>query len=178
MTTIALPNGPTKADISFLSALVGAGEGDVVLDLSAVTQPTMIAIEALARLALAARHHGRRLTIHGARPELRELATLVGLETFLEPSTPAAGDTDQTALAEAPLQATRKAGEGTVNARPGRTTERRAGTGATDRKAEEATSLKPRRAGGAGSLQVGREPEEREQPLRVEEVGHPGDAAV
>jgi ABC-type transporter Mla MlaB component len=43
-----------------------------------------VAVDALARLELAARRHGCRVTLRGAGPELKELIELVGLrELFL-----------------------------------------------------------------------------------------------
>ncbi|BCY11656.1 STAS domain-containing protein [Actinoplanes sp. L3-i22] len=74
----------TRADIpglcAGLSALLDAGDRGVVLcDVSGVTRPTVVTVEALARLRLTARRHGRRLLLAGARPDLRGLIRLLGL---------------------------------------------------------------------------------------------------
>jgi ABC-type transporter Mla MlaB component len=55
-----------------LRCAVGAVEADVV------------AVEALARLALAARRHGAQVRLCGASRELRELVALMGLSEVLE----------------------------------------------------------------------------------------------
>ncbi|MEU8821745.1 STAS domain-containing protein [Actinoplanes sp. NPDC048796] len=83
MTTFALPARLHRSDISPLCREIGSGCGVVVVDVSAVTDPTVITIEALARLKLAARRHGRELRVRGARPRLTELASLLGLEGVL-----------------------------------------------------------------------------------------------
>ena len=43
-----------------------------------------VAVDALARLALAARRHGARVRLCGASSELRELVALMGLSEVLE----------------------------------------------------------------------------------------------
>jgi STAS domain-containing protein len=74
-----------------LSALVEGGDrGVVVCDVSGLGRPTVVTVEALARLRLTARRHGWRLVLHGAGPDLRGLVRLLGLagelpETAREP---------------------------------------------------------------------------------------------
>jgi len=55
-----------------LCCVVGAVEADAV------------AVDALARLALAARRHGARVLLSGASPELCDLVSLMGLADVLE----------------------------------------------------------------------------------------------
>ncbi|MEV6637530.1 STAS domain-containing protein [Actinoplanes sp. NPDC051470] len=85
-SAIALTVGATvrRADIpglcAALAALMDRGDrGVVVCDVSAVGRPTVVTVEALARLRLTARRHGRRLMLDGAGPELRGLLRLLGL---------------------------------------------------------------------------------------------------
>jgi ABC-type transporter Mla MlaB component len=59
-----------------LCCIVGAVEADAV------------AVDALARLALAARRHGAHLLLSGASRELRELVALMGLAEVLEAQAP------------------------------------------------------------------------------------------
>ena len=59
--------------------------GDVAVD--------AVALDALARLALAARRHGCEVRLHGADDDLRGLVSLAGLDDVLrcDPTGPAAG---------------------------------------------------------------------------------------
>lgn len=52
---------------------------EVICDVSGLVQPSLAAVEVLARLQLAARRRGRRLRLRGAGRELRLLLDLVGL---------------------------------------------------------------------------------------------------
>ncbi|WP_250002846.1 STAS domain-containing protein [Actinoplanes sp. M2I2] len=54
---------------------------EVVCDVSAA-RPDVVTVEALARLRLTAGRHGWRLTVRGARPELIDLFSLMGLGGF------------------------------------------------------------------------------------------------
>jgi hypothetical protein len=89
VTTFAVAAGLKRTDITRLCdemarAIEHAGAGrEVVCDVAAVTQPTMITLEAIARLDLTARRHGRRLVVRGACAELRQLASLLGLDGLL-----------------------------------------------------------------------------------------------
>ncbi|WP_436535907.1 STAS domain-containing protein [Actinoplanes sp. HUAS TT8] len=74
----------TRADVpglcAGLSALVqGRDHGVVVCDVSGVGRPSVVTVEALARLRLTARRHGWRLVLDGAGPQLRGLVRLLGL---------------------------------------------------------------------------------------------------
>jgi anti-anti-sigma regulatory factor len=74
----------TRADIPVLCAglaesLRGRGGGDVVCDVAGIARPDVATIDALARLRMTARRHGRRLVVTGAGPELLLLLRLVGL---------------------------------------------------------------------------------------------------
>jgi ABC-type transporter Mla MlaB component len=55
-------------------------EGPLACDVGAVDRPDIGTVDALARMALAARRLGRRLELRAARRELRELLVLAGLE--------------------------------------------------------------------------------------------------
>ncbi|MFD3678336.1 STAS domain-containing protein [Streptomyces sp. NPDC058613] len=87
ITRLVLPGPrPTPQDAARLCArlvlLYEAGAAVVVCDVRAVTAPDLGAVEALARLRLAA--HGRGgLTVTGAGPALRGLLHLVGLAELL-----------------------------------------------------------------------------------------------
>lgn len=67
-----------------LLALLEDSDAAVVLcDAGAVADPDMVTVEALARLQLTARRHGRRLRLHRANRRLRELLALAGLQDVL-----------------------------------------------------------------------------------------------
>lgn len=81
--TVTLPADLVRSDIARLCQEVAtAGEG-IIVDVSAVTDPSVVVVEALAGLRLTARRHGRCLRVHGAGPRLRELAALLGLDAVL-----------------------------------------------------------------------------------------------
>ncbi|MFD3548058.1 STAS domain-containing protein [Streptomyces sp. NPDC058655] len=87
ITRLVLPGPtPTARDAARLCArlalLYEAGATGVVCDAAAVTTPDLGAVEALARLRLAARGRGT-LTVTGAGPALRGLLHLVGLAELL-----------------------------------------------------------------------------------------------
>jgi hypothetical protein len=92
-----------------------------VCDVGALVEPDIGAVDALARLQLAARRSGCRIALQGVRPDMRDLVALMGLTDVL-------------------------------------------------------------RCGGAPStgstFEAGGQPEQREEPLRVEEEADPGDPAV
>jgi anti-anti-sigma regulatory factor len=78
----------TRADIPVLCAdladLLRGRTGEVVIcDVAGVLRPDMVTVEALARLRVTARRHGRRLVVRGAGPGLRQLVALVGLTEVL-----------------------------------------------------------------------------------------------
>lgn len=85
--------GPiSTADLPGLSDrvcdLLSASEAELVIcDVSGLGDPDVVAIDAIARLTLAARRLGRRVRLHNASPKLRDLIGLVGLsEVLLEAS--------------------------------------------------------------------------------------------
>ncbi len=67
--------------------LATAGPQLVVLEVSAVS-PDGVAVDALARLALAARRHGCQVRLRGASPELWALVDLSGLRDVFEAEPP------------------------------------------------------------------------------------------
>lgn len=71
------------ADLATRIAAGAAGAGDVVCDVAGVAGPDVATVEALARLSLTARRHGRRLVVTGAGPDLRRLIDLLGLSDVL-----------------------------------------------------------------------------------------------
>jgi anti-anti-sigma regulatory factor len=88
----------TRETISALCHRVAAAlevcdEAVVVCDLRTVTDPDMTVIDALARMQLTARRHGRALRLREACPALRDLLALAGLTEVL-PVLPA--DTEST----------------------------------------------------------------------------------
>jgi ABC-type transporter Mla MlaB component len=62
--------------------LAGGGAGDVLCDVEGVDADA-VAVDALARLQLAARRHGCRVRLRGASRELRELVAFMGLADVL-----------------------------------------------------------------------------------------------
>ncbi|MFI5754358.1 STAS domain-containing protein [Streptomyces sp. NPDC051569] len=74
----------TPADVPPLCAELTEGAG-VVVDVGGLTHPDLTAVDALARLTLAARRRGCRLRLRGTGRELRLLLDGVGLaETIPE----------------------------------------------------------------------------------------------
>lgn len=59
-------------------ALTRAGPGLLVCDLGEIAVDA-VAVDALARLALAARRHSCQISLRGASPQLRELIAFMGL---------------------------------------------------------------------------------------------------
>ena len=55
----------------------------VVCDVTALTDPDCVAVDALARVRLTAKRAGRRLRLRGVSPELRALLCFVGLSDDL-----------------------------------------------------------------------------------------------
>lgn len=62
--------------------LSAGGAGVVVCDVSGVV-PDAVAVDALARLQLAARRQGCQIRLRGASPELRALVAFMGLRDVL-----------------------------------------------------------------------------------------------
>ncbi|WP_433790152.1 STAS domain-containing protein [Actinoplanes sp. CA-252034] len=83
----------TRADIPALCArladlLRGKGGGLVDCDVGAIREPDVAVVEAVARLRLTARRHGRHLVVTGAGPDLVLLFSLLGLTDLLTPVSP------------------------------------------------------------------------------------------
>jgi hypothetical protein len=80
----------TRTDIPALCArlsdqLRGQAGDLVVCDVGGIREPDVVAVEAVARLRLTARRHGRRLRVTGAGPELLLLFGMLGLDELLTP---------------------------------------------------------------------------------------------
>jgi ABC-type transporter Mla MlaB component len=77
--------GPiARSDLSGLcdricALFASSGAGVAECDVSDV-EPDAVVVDALARLQLAARRHGRRVRLRNASEELRELVELMGLD--------------------------------------------------------------------------------------------------
>lgn len=56
----------------------------VVCDVGGLIEPDVAAVDALARIELAARRHGRQVRLQGVSVELRELFALAGLTGVLD----------------------------------------------------------------------------------------------
>ncbi|MGW5774661.1 STAS domain-containing protein [Streptomyces sp. NPDC003863] len=81
---ITLPAHPTREDLARLcDELAAAPPREVVCEISALASADLAAVDALARLKLAARRGGHRIRFEGARPRLRALLVLSGLEGTL-----------------------------------------------------------------------------------------------
>jgi anti-anti-sigma regulatory factor len=63
--------------------LAGSDADLVVCDVGALAEPDAVAVEALARLQLAARRLGRRVSLRDPSPELQELLAFMGLSRVL-----------------------------------------------------------------------------------------------
>ena len=92
-TLILEVSGPlARSDLPGLYArvctLLSEREVDVVLCGLAGIAPDAVAVEALARLQLAARRCGAEVRLHGASPALREVVDFMGLADTL-PDAPA-----------------------------------------------------------------------------------------
>ncbi|MEU5220818.1 STAS domain-containing protein [Streptomyces sp. NPDC020807] len=82
---LTLPARPARDEMAGLCArLAHAPPGDVVCQVGALGGADLVAVDALARLGLAAKRHGHRIRFEGAGPELRALLLLTGLAETLE----------------------------------------------------------------------------------------------
>ncbi|MFD8013477.1 STAS domain-containing protein [Streptomyces sp. NPDC058955] len=80
---MTLPAAPTREEVARLCAeLAAAPPGDVRCEVDPRAHG-LPALDALARLALAARRAGHRLTFDGAGPDLTALLRLTGLDEVL-----------------------------------------------------------------------------------------------
>ena len=76
---------PTGDEVARLCAELGAAPpGDVVCEVGALAAADLAAVDALARLKLAAGRRGHRIRFEGAGPELRTLLRLTGLDETLD----------------------------------------------------------------------------------------------
>lgn len=81
---VTLPARPGREDVARLSAEIAAAPpGQVVCEVGALAHADLAAVDALARLKLAAGRSGHRIRFHGAGPELRALLLLTGLDATL-----------------------------------------------------------------------------------------------
>jgi ABC-type transporter Mla MlaB component len=90
MVAFAIRGPIARADLPGLSARVCALlehslEETVLCDVSAV-EPDAVTVEAVARLQLGARRHGRRVVLCGASPRLCELIAFLGLTDVISPA--------------------------------------------------------------------------------------------
>ncbi|MER6095246.1 STAS domain-containing protein [Streptomyces sp. NPDC001728] len=82
---LTLPARPGRDEVALLCAELGAvPPGDVICEIGALVCADLAAVDALARLKLAATRRGHRIRFHGAGPELRALLLLAGLDGTLE----------------------------------------------------------------------------------------------
>jgi ABC-type transporter Mla MlaB component len=81
---VTLPAHPTREELARLCAeLAAAPPGEVVCEVGALARADLAAVDALARLKLAAGRQGHRIRFEGAGPELRTLLLLTGLAETL-----------------------------------------------------------------------------------------------
>ncbi|MER5207183.1 STAS domain-containing protein [Streptomyces sp. NPDC002825] len=81
---VTLPAHPTREELARLCAeLAAAPPRDVVCEAGALAGADLTAVDALARLKLAAGRHGHRIRYEGIGPELRTLLLLTGLAETL-----------------------------------------------------------------------------------------------
>ncbi|MGA5191812.1 STAS domain-containing protein [Streptomyces exfoliatus] len=77
---MTLPARPTRDEVARLCAeLAAAPPGDVLCEVGALASADLAAVDALARLKLAAGRRGHRIRFHGAGPDLRALLLLTGI---------------------------------------------------------------------------------------------------
>lgn len=89
-TIVLVIGGPIALDdvpglCERVRVLLEGGDADVVCDVGALTDPDVGTVDALARLALAARRLGRQVQLAHASRELRDLLVLAGLGDVVPP---------------------------------------------------------------------------------------------
>jgi anti-anti-sigma regulatory factor len=88
-TLTVIVTGPlTRADIRVLSerariVLETTTAGTITCDVAALVDPDAVVVDALARLALTARRHGRAFRLRNASPALEDLLVWTGLGVVL-----------------------------------------------------------------------------------------------
>ncbi|WP_395362883.1 STAS domain-containing protein [Streptomyces sp. YH02] len=81
---VTLTARPTGDEVARLCAEIRAAPpGEVVCEVGALAPADLAAVDALARLKLAAGRRGHRIRFHGAAPDLRALLLLTGLDETL-----------------------------------------------------------------------------------------------
>ncbi|MGA5062917.1 STAS domain-containing protein [Streptomyces exfoliatus] len=81
---VTLPARPTRDEVARLCAeLAAAPPGEVLCEVGALAPADLAAVDALARLKLAAGRRGHRIRFHGAGPDLRALLLLTGIDGTL-----------------------------------------------------------------------------------------------
>ncbi|MFD8644850.1 STAS domain-containing protein [Streptomyces zaomyceticus] len=87
---VILTARPSGDEVARLCAeLAAAPPGEVVCEVGALARADLTAVDALARLKLAAGRRGHRIRFHGAGPDLRALLLLTGLDGTLPTRPPA-----------------------------------------------------------------------------------------
>src|SRR4051794_31679450 len=79
----AITRGDIPALCTSLADLLRGRPGEIVVCDIGPAAPDLVTVEALARLRLTARRHGRRLLVTGAGPKLSALISLLGLDDVL-----------------------------------------------------------------------------------------------
>ncbi|MFJ7956772.1 STAS domain-containing protein [Streptomyces sp. NPDC096319] len=81
---MTLPARPSRDEVNRLCARLGAAPpGEVVCEVGALGGADLAAVDALARLKLAAGRRGHRIRFEAAGPELRALLLLTGVAETL-----------------------------------------------------------------------------------------------
>ncbi|MFF4173142.1 STAS domain-containing protein [Streptomyces sp. NPDC001744] len=81
---VTLTARPGREEVARLCArLAAAPPAGVVCEAGALVRADLAAVDALARLGLAAARHGHRIRFRGVGPDLRVLLRLAGLEETL-----------------------------------------------------------------------------------------------
>ncbi|TMC81096.1 MAG: STAS domain-containing protein [Chloroflexi bacterium] len=142
--------------------------GTVILNCARMQDPSVAAIEYLARLKLGLRRGGRELCLASPSPELAELIDLAGLAGVLGcDRKPSARDS---AIQVAQIRVKRRAAE---RAHP--SMRERAAQKLNPKMGRMGAEDPPRGFRSRPLLEVKRQPEQREEPCRVEEEGELAD---
>ncbi|WP_435185286.1 STAS domain-containing protein [Streptomyces sp. bgisy126] len=82
VVTLSARPGPEEVE-RLCAELAAAPPAEVVCEAGALAPAGLAAVDALARLKLAAARHGHHFRLHGAGPDLRALLRLTGLDGTL-----------------------------------------------------------------------------------------------